>query len=250
VVKLNPSGLHLWSQRFGDFEEQRGIRVATDSADNVVVTGHIRGTTGFGFPALTSAGNQDVFAVKLSPSGVHVWSKLFGDAADQLAWDVVIDSADNILLSGVFAGTVNFGGAALTSAGVEDYFVAELAPNGAHLWSQRFGDVADQTYFAAAVDGADNIVLAGSLQGIVSFGGNALMDAGAGDVFVTKLAPSGAHVWSKRFGDAGAQMAWDVATDSRGNIALVGEFEGTIDFGGGPLVSAGGSDLFVAKLTP
>lgn len=38
-------------------------------------------------------------------------------------------------------GSVDFGGGALTSAGSNDIFAAKLtAADGAHVWSQRFGD--------------------------------------------------------------------------------------------------------------
>ncbi|MGK3994171.1 hypothetical protein [Sorangium sp. So ce1024] len=39
-----------------------------------------------------------------------------------------------------------------------------------------------------------------------------------------------------------------LAVDARGNILVAGYFEGTVDFGGGPLVSSGNLDAFVLKL--
>src|SRR6185295_3708162 len=41
-----------------------------------------------------------------------------------------------------------------------------------------------------------------------------------------------------------------VASDPAGNLIVVGHFDGTIDLGGGVLTSAGGFDVFVAKLDP
>jgi hypothetical protein len=56
--------------------------------------------------------------------------------------------------------------------------------------------------------------------------------------------------FAKRFGDAKEQKVWAVALDATGNIVIVGGFAGTIDLGGGPLVSAGQDDVFIAKLDP
>jgi hypothetical protein len=56
--------------------------------------------------------------------------------------------------------------------------------------------------------------------------------------------------WAKRAGDGADQAALAVAFDPQGNVIVAGSFHGTIDWGSGPLVSAGGSDIFVVKLDP
>ncbi|MBI4702842.1 MAG: hypothetical protein HY744_17130 [Deltaproteobacteria bacterium] len=61
----------------------------------------------------------------------------------------------------------------------------------------------------------------------------------------------GLHLWSKRFGDASdGQAGYRAAVDGSGNVFVVGRFEGSADFGGGPLKSEGLGDIFLAKLGP
>jgi hypothetical protein len=55
-------------------------------------------------------------------------------------------------------------------------------------------------------------------------------------------------LWSKSFGNAGFDVATATAIDSAGNVVVTGYFQGTVDFGGGPLTTAGEDDIFVAKL--
>src|SRR5512134_278321 len=56
------------------------------------------------------------------------------------------------------------------------------------------------------------------------------------------------HLWSQRFGSTGNDYGLSVAVDGMGNVVVAGRFSGTVDFGGGNLVSALGSpDIFVAK---
>src|SRR5439155_25059398 len=62
--------------------------------------------------------------------------------------------------------------------------------------------------------------------------------------------PASGGAWPKRFGGAGVDYSHAVAADSRGNLVVAGYFQGTADFGGGPLTSAGGFDIFVAKFSP
>ena len=76
------------------------------------------------------------------------------------------------------------------------------------------------------------------------------MSAGGVDVFVAKLDQAGGHVWSRRYGDGGAQLANEVAITPFGSIVVVGDFASTINFGQGSFTAGGGSDVFVAALPP
>jgi hypothetical protein len=61
---------------------------------------------------------------------------------------------------------------------------------------------------------------------------------------------TGNTVWAERFGDTNVQAGQSLAVDALGNVVVTGLAGGTVDFGGGPLMSAGGSDIFVAKFDP
>lgn len=61
---------------------------------------------------------------------------------------------------------------------------------------------------------------------------------------------AGAVLSSQRFGGTGDDEGRGVAFGPDGSVIAVGSFEGSIDFGGGPLMSVGGKDVFVVKLGP
>jgi hypothetical protein len=94
------------------------------------------------------------------------------------------------------------------------------------------------------------VVFGGDFREVVSFGGEQLQSAGEFDVYIAKLDPSGNHLGSDRFGDAMDQHLADLAVDTAGHAVVVGSYFGVIDFGFGPLESAGETDLYVAKLQP
>ncbi|MFS8067605.1 MAG: SBBP repeat-containing protein, partial [Byssovorax sp.] len=248
IAKLGADGTHLWSKSFGGEGIESSQGLAVDSAGNVVITGHFSGSVDFGGGVLTSAGNQDVFVVKLSADGTHLWSKRFGDPSNQGGQGVAVDGAGNVLLTSYFNGTIDFGGGPLASAGNKDVFVAKLDPGGAHLWSKRFGDADVQYARSVAVDSAGNVIITGNFNGTIDFGGSSFVSGGGGDIFLAKLDANGAHVWSKAFGDANVQDTTSVAVDASGNMLITGSFLGTVYFGGGPLPSLGLSDMFLAKL--
>jgi hypothetical protein len=243
------TGTLQWPLRFGDAADQYLTGVAVDGGGNVLLAGYFTGTFDLGGSPLASAGSVDAFVAKLDASGHHVWSKRFGMSGASEAKAVAVDPAGNVLLTGTFTGAVDFGGAPLTSAGGADVFVVKLTASGAHAWSKRFGDAAAQSVAGIAVDGAGDAVLTGDFSGSIDFGGGALATADL-DVFVAKLDPAGAHLWSKRFGDTAGQNGGGVAVDGGGNVLLAGHFSGAIDLGGGPLASGPGGDVFVARLDP
>jgi hypothetical protein len=203
----------------------------------------------FGGGPLFSAGAQDVFLVKYNSAGAHVWSKRFGGSGADLGGPVAVDGGGNVIVAGTFTGSINLGGATLTSAGGRDLFVAKFSATGQHLWSKRFGGTADDWVRGIAVDGAGAVVLTGQFLNTINFGGANLTSAGPDeDIFLAKLSGvDGGHVWSKRLGGSSAADAgYGVAVDGVGNVAITGYFAGGVDFGGGQLI-AQMYDIFVAK---
>src|SRR5262249_8206046 len=133
VASLDEFGQSVWAKRFGDASFQAGSAIARDAMGDVVVTGSFASTIDFGGGPLTSAGFTDIFLAKFDLAGNHVFSKRFGDPVDQRAEGVAVDTADNVLLTGYFIGTVDFGGGLLASTGGTDIFVAKFDSMGGHL---------------------------------------------------------------------------------------------------------------------
>ncbi|WP_437764870.1 hypothetical protein WMF27_32995 [Sorangium sp. So ce281] len=245
------NGDHLWSRRFGVDVPQRATGIAVDPGGSAFVVGYFAASIGFEDRVLlTSAGGDDVFVAKLREGGAHVWSKRLGGAGEQRASAVAVDGNGNVVVVGTFEGTMDLpdGAAPLTSAGGKDAFVTRFSASGAHLWTKRLGGPGDQRATSVAVDGNQRAIVAGDFDGTLDVGGAALASAGGADVFVTKLDGSGNVHWTRRFGDAEDQRAGGVAADVADNVLLTGELQGSADFGGGPRTSAGGRDVFVAKL--
>jgi hypothetical protein len=136
VLKLDPSGDYLWTRLYGNDYPAPPVFAAADGYDNVLLTGYFQSTLDLGGPILaTSAGSHDVFALKLSPDGGHVWSNQYGDStlpyASQAGCAVAADPSGNVLLTGYFAGAVDFGSGELLAndpSGTTDVFVAKLSP--------------------------------------------------------------------------------------------------------------------------
>lgn len=250
IAKFDGAGTHLWSKGFGDMAPQSASGVTVDVEGNVIITGTFSGSVNFGGSDLLSAGGTDIFVAKFDTLGNPLWSHGFGDFANQYSESIAVDDVGDALIAGTFYGLVDFGGGPLVSAGTADVFVAKFDPQGNHLWSNRFGDASAQAAYAISVDHTGAVLVTGAFNGVTDFGGGPLTSMGGADVFVAKFDAHGAHIYSKGYGDGSDQTAKGIAVDTFGNVLVTGILEGAIDFGGGPLQSAGGDDIFIAKLDP
>jgi hypothetical protein len=178
-------------------------------------------------------------------------SSRFGSSGRDRGHGAAVDGSGNLYLTGFFEGTVDFGGGPLTSAGNGDVFVVSFDSTGAHRWSSRFGgSSSDDCGEDVAVDGSGNLYVTGHYSGTLDLGGGPLTSAGHEDIFIASFDPDGTHRWSKRLGGSSSDFGRAAAVDGGGNVYITGSFEGTTDLGGGPLTSAGYSDVFVASFGP
>jgi hypothetical protein len=192
------------------------------------------------------------------------WAKRFGGTSADANRAVAIDGGGNIIMSGSFMGTVDFGGGALSTAGSSDVVVAKYTAAGTHVWSKRMGGIGLDAGYGVAIDRSANCDGAGGTNCIVVAGifgytadfdpgpGTAnLTTAGAGDMFVAKYTSAGTYLWAKRFGNSHTSYndyLNGVAVDGSGNVFFIGSFYDRADFDG--LLLAGPASVmtpFVAK---
>jgi len=254
LAAYDATGNHLFSKRFGDADFQHGKGVAVNAAGEIVLAVHLHGTANFGGGPLTSAGDSDVAIAKFSADGNHIWSKIFGTASHQEIQDVAFDQSGNIIFTGITTTGINFGCGAAALPNPLGFYVQKLDGNGTCVWTKVYGMTL--IHPRVAVDPNGNILVAGDFTDKLDLGGGPMTAVqNSRDVFVLKLSPSGAHVWSKQYGDPvvfANDRCYDVASDPFGNVLAIGEYGSTIDFGFGVMSTgdANTQDVWVAKLSP
>ena len=208
VRRYTPDGATDWTQTFDgaahDDDEVRGI--AVDPSGNVLVAGY---TT-------TATAQRDVWVRKYSSAGAMQWTRTAAGAGNQddEAHGIAADGDGNVLVVGyVWAG-----------AGQRDVWVRKYDPDGNELWTSTYDapQHGSDTAHGVAVDGADAIVVAGSI-----FRGTQ-----SDNVWVRKHDPDGNELWTSTYNsDAfGSDVANAVGVDADGNVAA-GGFEIRNDLG-------------------
>jgi hypothetical protein len=262
VLKLDGStGAHEFALQIGGTGDDYGFGIDADANDNIVISGRYQDTIQLGIPFM-SEGLSDLYLAKLTPNGDLIWAKSFGGPGNDGVHDLRVQpQTGNIVLIGYMAESMSFGGPPLVSAGERDIFLATLDPNGAHVWSARYGDAVDQftstfeinTWLTLALDDTGAIHIGGSLQGKVDFGGAPIASASEKpDIFFVKLDAGGNLLTNRRFGGIGTDMGLDIAIDNLGYVILGGRSYGSsIDFGvSGVVKNSGSGDGILVKLLP
>ena len=162
--------------------------------------------------------------------GAHVASAGFGGAGEQRGTAVVATASGTVIAASA-SGALDLGGGELTELGnasSPDCAIASFSSDGEHRFSRRFGDCVARG-LAVGVDG--DLILAGSSDGDVDFGGGVLPRTSANeDMVLARFDAYGVHRWSRRFGNGASQIATAVAVDAAGNSYVTGTFWGKLDF--------------------
>ncbi len=118
-----------------------------------------------------------------------------------------------------------------------------------YLWSVRAGGVSNDEAAAVVTDASGNVYAAGYFSGTADFSGTALASHGGEDIFVAKYDRAGALLWVSQAGGTENDRATGLALDSAGTrVLVVGSFGGSVSLGATNLISAGGTDIFLAQL--
>ncbi len=162
--------------------------------------------------------------------------------SDSVGKRVAADSAGNTYLAGSFTGTVDFddgpGTRLLTSTGSLDGFVAKYDPSGVLLWVKNWGGVDNDEVDGLAVDGSGNVVITGEFSRTADFdpgpGRAERTSQGLADNYVLKLDAAGNFLWVNAWGNAEVDNVEAAQVDAAGNIYVLSDFAGKVDFDPGP----------------
>lgn len=239
VAQFNPSGAMMWSSYVGGEEQDRILDVATDLLNNVVVGGFTSSNFQISTPGVVQAarsGNADAFIVKLDAAGNRVWGTYWGGTGLDEAHGIATDSQNNIVIAGRTYGPFPTGAsvgnvvAQSVKAGAfgdMDIFATKISPAGnLRLWSTYYGGPNVERGYDVAVDGADNVIVAGNAwasfpvtAGVVqpTYGG------GSGDASVVKFASNGARLFATYLGGSTYDLALSVDAVGTNDIIVGGE---------------------------
>jgi hypothetical protein len=245
IVTFDSDGIFQWVYTLNSPDFVSAL-AAFDSNGDVVVTGFFNETLDFdsgpGDASVTCAASFEGFIMKLDADGNYLWTATAPSTVHSRGFRIATDSNNNIIVVGESVGDVDAdpgpGTAPVNGYGVIDIFIWKLDTDGNYIWGGAVGGTLLDYGRALAIDQADNIIVAGSIEGTAD------MDPGPGitnftstghyDAFVLKLEPNGDFLWAVRAGDLNEDRVEELVIAPDGSIWALGAFTGTVDFNPGP----------------
>jgi hypothetical protein len=244
---------HEQSKLFKADEFQFLHDLSVDINNNqVLLTGHFRGTLPFGNgtpPLVGDIQEGDLFVARLSPQLAALWSRRI--ATENAPGDRAIIAPGPLgrtVLGIGINGEVNLGSSKVYPGPSRDVFLAMFGVDGNVEWAGRWGDGTEQTLLAFAV-GTGEIALAGSTADTLDFGGTT--QPVVSTTYLAGITLDGDPKWTRAFPGCADMKLSAVAWGPNGDLALAGSFMGTCDLGDGWVIDSTPpkQDCFAARLS-
>jgi len=230
VVVLSSTGQSIvFSSFIGTPAWDAGRGIAFDSNGDVLVTGQLGmsslGTVGV-YQKNYAGGGADAYLAKFKLDGTLTYFSYLGGSAYDRANDLVIDSEDNIIITGYTQSTnfptlnafQNFTG------GSYDMFVTKINSNGETIaYSSYLGGSLSEIGYGIAVDSADNVLITGeaiSTNIPVYYDFNCTN--GKSDCLLAKFKTNGDLLFSAVIGGSELDLGADIAVCANNDAVIVG----------------------------
>jgi Secretion system C-terminal sorting domain len=234
-----------------------------DIQGNILITGDFRNIVdldpGIGVAPFNSKGIIDAFLLKLNGNAEYLWAKTFGSVGVDYGQSVVADQSLNVIITGRYSETVDFGGALYnrTSRGGTDVFLVKMDQNGNTIWANSYGDVLNDQGNRVVVNNTGIIYLAGIFRGSVDFNlaferKNESTSNGGADAFVLLSNQDGTYNEHFDLGGIANEQINDFVLKSNGELISVGGYGAIVDFDPTSseinIISSGGLDGFMVNI--
>lgn len=185
LLKLTTNGDFVWVKNNGSGnDDDEGTGVGIDSQGNIITS--------------MDYSTNVVKLAKWTPAGTYIYLNTGGNTSTTSvirANKLLVDAADNIILSGSISGGISWSGNQGSLFGASDVFIQKFTNAGNPIAGYEIviGDAMMERFKAFSVDYHGGMYLIGSFQGTVDFNYsssaiNNLTSIGSDDIFILKLA--------------------------------------------------------------
>lgn len=254
VAKYNGSGTVQWVQSAGGSAGSgKGTSIAVDVSGNIYITGDYSGTVSFGTISKTALGGHEIFITKYDPvGGTWLWVQSAGGSSDDFSTSIALDNLGYLCITGYYYGNCTFGSTTITSAGIDNGYIAKYSINGTLSWVKNLSSTSFNYGRSVAFDAVGNIYVTGTFNGTSNFDAIAKTSAGYSDIFIAKYNANGNAQWVQTVKSTLTSFnpsSNSTTVDSANNVYTTGAISLTFTFGNfTKTVTYGIVDSYIARL--
>ncbi|MBR9974731.1 MAG: T9SS type A sorting domain-containing protein [Bacteroidetes bacterium] len=198
VVRTDAKGDTLWTKTYGGNKWDSGIALQPGSDGGYVLV----------LSSNSVSDNYDILLIKIDEQGGTVWSKVYGGPQTDYPHAMASTNEGGYV---ILAHTLSFGMGSL------DYYLLKVDQKGDSLWSRTYGGVGSDWGGTVQQTADGGYILSGDTQ---SFGDE------DGDVYLVKTDAAGDTLWTRTYGGAGRDRAYNVQQTRDNGYLVVGYTEG------------------------
>lgn len=197
VAKYGADGTFAWVTPIGGASSAESIAIASDGS--ILVAGSFTGTISPGSLSLQSAGDADLFVLKLAPDGSVTDGWRYGAGGPDgvagfgKAVEVMAGPDGSFTLGSSFSNTFASGAISMQSRGGSDIFVARFDAQGVGIWGASGGGSENDHYVSIGVDADGNPSFLGNFfSPTYRMGASTLVRSGSFSMVMGKVIPPAA----------------------------------------------------------
>lgn len=229
IIASSQSPSWKWADAInGPTNEDEIDALASDQDANVYISGKYEDSLFINNynDTLISNGMADIMLMKYDSTGNLLWFKNFGGPGEDNAFDAVCDANGDLIVSGYFQQTVQFGSETLVSNGGFDVFIVKFNPNGDVIWALQFGGTGDEGGNEVSIGPNNKIIASADSDGDFVLDGTSYTNTGNRDAYLITIESNGDVDWVRAVEGSGGVRSKSVAVDYWGNIFYGGDFFG------------------------
>lgn len=221
LAKMDLNGNIIWSHSGVSTDENFGVSIALDNAENVFVTGGFFADMTIDTMTFINQGYYDMFLAKYDSTGQVIWAKSAGSWGDDFVGGIAIDTSCNLYVSLSGTSPITFDTIAIDDYGDKDIMLVKYDSNGHVNWAKYEGGMGRDIANGVSVSPDNKIYVVGNFEGNVTFGTHVL-NLPAFYLFLAEYDFSGNVDWVNYSPDDQYYGASGVTCDGNNNVFVNG----------------------------
>lgn len=185
VALANINGTYSWLTKIGGTGIDKVIKAVCDASGNIYVAGNFASLSlTIGNTTLNNQGSTDAFLIRFNADKSFAWARQIATSYKDEIGSLALDNDGSVYVSGQI--TEN------TTTTEEIMFLKKFSANNTLLWEKNITTSGQILSTSLQTDNAQNIYIAGSLNGSANFGNNIILNANLSkQAFIAKYNTSG-----------------------------------------------------------